>query len=199
MKKLIGSEVDVFIRGGETISGMLFDSDSDSIYIQNEIGVVTAIPIRNVKYCVALSQAPLQSKSHDDDTETSIPQPVSKQIDYHEQSEDNSALKVLIDGELVARVPVPPHLSVASCSRELISLAYSDLVVQSKLRNVVQSSIEYDVGEINIITSGSNVSLPNFVAKNVEFSMEDPTPGVKGPEAPLDLLRKISLSVNGEK
>jgi hypothetical protein len=144
MQKLVGQEIEVYLNDGDLLGGLFFDSDDDSIYLQNRDSLVIAIPKENVKYCLSL-----------------LPKSISPTKSINLQQDSGNVLVVKIDNQIISKLPVPPEMNLATCSSEIINLAYSDEKVQTFLSNVAQKTIEYDVGEINIITTVSPVESKN--------------------------------------
>lgn len=168
MKKLIGNEIKVFLTVDTAcVSGMFYDCDDESIYLKTTDNLVCAIPQRNIKYCIGAND---------------VNDYVEPDTDYHE---DNvNVLNVSINGSQIASVRVAPDFDLSTCSDDVIKKAYSHPDVKNALKNVVQNRIEYEIGNINIITGSKNPS------QNIDFSMS----GNIGSNTinPIDMVSRIS-------
>lgn len=135
MIKLMGKIIELYLCNSkdEYISGIMFDHDDDSIYLRDNNYSIIAVFKSNVKFCIEKNTLPVGPG--------------------HEVEKISNILSVNMDGRKIADIKVNSDINLASCSSELIDIAYSDDRVKAALSGKIQKSIEYDVGEMNIITA----------------------------------------------
>ena len=137
MKKLLGKEIDAFLKfDNDIISGILFDYEDDCVYIQNSIDGLVAIPKENIKYYATNSGT----------TNHSI-----ENVERHTQS----SIEVLVDSVLVANIPIPPTFDLSSFNNNIMRTTLGNPDVQAALTGKVQKSIEYFPGTVNIMTNSA--------------------------------------------
>jgi len=162
----------VYLKSNEDcLSGIFFDSDEESIYLQDDDYLVIAVMKENISFCTS-----------EGFTTSNNPTP-KKNVGLEVVKQQSSVLVVKIDGELVSKISVGADMNLATCSSEIVDLVYTDKKVQEALTGLVQKTIEYDVGELNIITSS------NCEKSDVSFSLPH---GIgEGTLNPSDLVIKL--------
>ena len=146
MKKIIGSSADVHLKDGEVISGLIFEMDEEYVYVQQDVGIMIAIPKQNIKYYVC--------KAVDVDGSAGV---IASARGI--KSTTGSAvlsggganyLMVFVDGEAIADVPVLSSLD--QYSPALMEAALLNSEVQESLYGKRQTSAEYYPGKLYIET-----------------------------------------------
>lgn len=180
MERLMGNKVDIHLKFNDVVSGVLFDTDDENVYIQNDSNLIVGIPKDNIKYYVSGIAQP-----------TGQAQPVAVP-----SSGSTNVLKVSIDGVLVVEIPVSSELNMASCSEQLLQLVWGNETVKAALEGKVQRSLEYDVGMVNIITiDGSTVTGGTNYVHNSQGEDSDVTFSMGGESSmhnPIDMATIIS-------
>jgi hypothetical protein len=169
MKKVIGSELNVYLKSSMTtiiadIYGLLVDVDEESIYVQGfnvENPELFIVPKDNIKYCKTTMMpsanltvdVPEQPKNKEPDHVIVQEQPpAAKPVDPY--------LNVFINEEQVARIPVPPTFNLSEWNDNILRVVMGNPDVKSLLANKVQQSISYWPGEVYIEVSEETVEEP---------------------------------------
>jgi hypothetical protein len=134
VNKFLGSYVEVYLKEGDVINGVFYDSDDECVYIQREVDVAIAIPKANVKYYLkpSMNEAEKNNPLYDGGGQTT------------------NEIKVFVDGCHVSSVMHPGPID--KFSDDIMITALNDQRVKDALSGLVQKSAHYDVGELNIFT-----------------------------------------------
>lgn len=158
MSKILGSKVEVHLKYDEEIvSGIVFDIDDEFVYIQQDVSVVITVPRENVKYYSSAKTNPVISVS---------PQVTHTPIPKIKLQKDQS-LKVFIDKELIADIPVSDALDLSQYNGDIMNTAMSHPEVQEYLAGRTQTCGEYFPGALYIETE-QDKQMPQHQS---EFSM----------------------------
>lgn len=186
MNKLLGSKLEVCLKGNEgTVSGVLFDIDTEFVCVQSDVNTFITIPTNNVKFYICRS---FQNASVLQDI------PSDKISQSPADNNNNNFLTVCVNNEIVSEIAVSPEMNLGTCSEEVLQLIWNDPAVQEELAGRVQLSLEYDIGYANITTSDSavpdNVSADKLDKPVVNsFGMQ---PGSPSPANGVDMAQIIS-------
>ena len=180
MKKIYGTNVDVHLKGEEeVVSGVIFDTDDEFVYVQSGPNMLVTIPKSNIKYYISntLGQSKPAEKVPVVATEHQVVQSNAQQ----------NFIKVYVDDQLVADVPVAGHVNLAICSEEVLKTIWGDPRVQDVLRGKVQRTLEYDIGQANIYTV-QDQSVEIGAAEQNTFEMD-----ISGSKTvnPIDMVTKL--------
>jgi hypothetical protein len=150
MKRLLGNKVHAFLKADdEIVSGILFDSDDECVYIQSSVETFVVIPKENIKYYTS-------SSSQDSE--------VIERSETPELIEDKQpvidALDVYIDQIFIVKIPVPPTFDLSAFNDNIMRVTLGNPDVQVALVDKIQKSVEYFPGRIHIITDGGNYTTP---------------------------------------
>jgi hypothetical protein len=181
MKKILGSNVDIHLKGDEEIiAGVIFDIDDEFVYVQSGMDVVVTIPKANIKYYV--SNALGQSQLDEPQGQIVVAERPCVQI-----RPPHNTIKVCVDDQWVADIGVAQHVNLAICGEEVLKAIWGDPVVQDALRGKVQRALDYDIGQANIYTVQNNIIEVESEDQNT-FEMEMPGSKIANP---IDMVSKL--------
>ena len=136
MKKLIGNEIEVFLKGEyKNFYGILIDITDESLYIQVNEKIII-IPKNNVQY----------STTYHIPSDTRMIECVSNNL---------SELHIYINGELLSTINVPNTVDLKTWNNEIMDIAMKCPDVSSFLSGKIQEKVEYSPGVMNIIITKS--------------------------------------------
>lgn len=181
MKKILGSNVDIHLKGEEEIvSGVIFDIDDEFVYVQSGLDIVVTIPKSNIKYYISNALGQRQP----DEPQGQIV--VTERPSMQNKIQQNT-INVCVDDIHVADVAVAQHVNLAICGEEVLKAIWGDPSVQEALRGKVQRALDYDIGQANIYTVQNNTIEIESEDQNT-FEME--VPGSKTVN-PIDMVAKL--------
>lgn len=138
MDTLLGSTVIAHLTHNNIqVSGLVIKVDEENIYLQSKASAVHIIPKKNVIYYTT-----------DKLSESKIV--LTKQ---EEVVTPPSSIKVFINGEFFVEIPVPPTVDLTTANEKVLKSVWGNPDVQTILRGRVQKSVEYSLGEMNIVIS----------------------------------------------
>lgn len=183
MKKMLGNKVDIFLKFGDEISGILFDIEIDCIYVQADAGVLIAIPKENIKYyvCGLLSNSELIGKPTKELQQTIL-----------------DALEVTVDQVFIIKIPVPPSFDLSIYNDDIMRVVLGNPDVQVALSDKIQKSVEYFPGRIHIITNGEDTIPVTPTDKNTpqdSFSMSGPGDPTGSYLNPSQMVNRLNNSI----
>jgi len=141
MERMIGSGVDIHLKFNEVLSGVLFDSDEQHVYLQSGLGNVVCVPRENIKYYVSGGNG----KAQKDVTHPTSP------------PANPSSIGVYVDDVKITDIMVAPDVDITTCNEAVLKAIWGNEEVQNATRGAVQRSLEYDVGEARIVTSQAQI------------------------------------------
>lgn len=161
MKKVIGSEIDVYLRSSKfdtisDITGLLIDDDEDSIYVQGlnmEYPKLYIIPRDNIRYCTTstMPSAELAMNLPEHPNIDKKPEHiVLKKEETNILEQQEAYLTVFINKEQVAHIPVPPTFNLSKWNDNILRVAMGNPDVRALLANKVQRTVEYWPGKVYI-------------------------------------------------
>jgi hypothetical protein len=196
MKRLLGNEVDVFLKTDEIISGILFDIEDEYIYVQSDdAGVFVVVPKENIKYYTSGgSHKSNIIMSSQQESYNKLPDPPTS----YDKLPGPNVLSVYVDQELIVKIPVPPTFDLNSFNDNIMKITLGNPDVQAVLVDRNQKSVEYFPGQIHIITDGGNYTTPPIVnppPQQDSFSMSNsgsPMTSCLSPSQMVSRLNKVA-------
>jgi len=147
MEKFIGSHVNIRLKDGETVSGLLINSDENYEYVQIPSSAdMYVVPKQNIKYYLADN---IFIKRASAEEQKIISPPAT------EKQEDRS-LSVHINGDFITRFLTSPGLDLSKFSDDMMRIVLENLDVQKILAGRRQKSIDYYPGNVYIVTVGED-------------------------------------------
>jgi hypothetical protein len=182
MKKLIGSEIVVYLKSSDSslgdVFGLMIDTDDESIYLQG-LGMtpskIYAVPKCNVKYCTAAEAA-----LHIDDSITTSRLIAEKSMEREEiiqEPASDNTLDVFVNKELIVSIPVPPTFKLAEFNDNIMKVIMGNPDVHYVLKDMVQESIDYYPGKVYINAKAIQVEPQGQYSQQNTFAMSSGGPG----------------------
>jgi hypothetical protein len=180
MKKIIGSEIKVYLKTSDTVVGILVDADENSMYVKSydvslDYGIFV-VPRDNINYCTIRSlPVGKTTLTYREEEPLLTPQSFVKPEDPEQPMhtiQSPSFLNVYVNEQRVAHISVPPTFDLLRWNDNIMKVVLGNPDVRFYLANKVQKSISYDCGELYIEAEDAFVSSPE---SNVENPLSDNT------------------------
>lgn len=176
MKRLLGNNVNVILKSNDdVVSGILFDTEEEYIYIQSDVNLLITIPKENVKYYVSSSFQNTGVIKQDTSSQAAA-QPQQQPI-----HQEHSSIEVYVNQTFIIDIPVPPTFDISTYHDGIMKVVLSNPDVQAVLTGRKQQSLEYIPGKVYISVDDSSsaptvADLPsNPQSPNSSFSMSSST------------------------
>lgn len=164
MKRIIGNKVKVFLKGSEKctagdIYGLLIDVTEDNLYVQGhpENPDIFVIPRENVCFCTThglpSDERQVVTTSSHHQMPRSQPQSrpqETRPIRVDEPVHAIDRLRVFVNEEMIAEIPVPPTFPIAQWNDKIMKVISGNPDVRSSLAGKIQRGLEYYPGEVYI-------------------------------------------------
>lgn len=154
MKILIGNEIDVYLKSSNCntvpdVGGILIEVTDGELFVQGAgTTMIWVIPRDNIKYCTILTMSTgdrIITKHEEQKKE------ISKQENNLQCEQfDTTHLKVHVNGELIADIPVPPTFNMSRWHEGIMRTYMGNPDVMQFLVNKIQKSINYYPGKVYI-------------------------------------------------
>lgn len=202
MRKAIGSELGVFLKGNESdipdMYGMLIDVTEDSLYIQGILSDtrVYIIPRDNIYFCTT-DTMPATDRIL---TTTSAPHPQSITPPQNNPTTIYE-LAVYINDDFLVAIPIPPTFEVSQWHDGIMKVVFGHQDVQAALMGKVQKAINYLPGEVYIIVDETEAVPPPAPSTNASNTFVMGQGGNPSTQfvSPMDMAARLSNSVKRGK
>ena len=176
MKKLIGSEVEIYLKessGQCDLHGILVEIDAEAMYLKScdasKIYGIFVVPRDNISYCAVKTLA--VSKAIEPKKELAREERPVAEMEIEPQQMPTAQslfLDVIVNDNRVAHIPVPPTFNFNKWSDNIRKIAYGNPDVRFCLENKKIMAMDYAPGELYIEVIDADMQISNTESEEIE-------------------------------